>query len=87
MDRVGRPVGQLLASLPIEQRAERYRQFAAHAVIRAQETTDPDQRAEYLTMASGWHAMAVEAERYLGLAIPGEDVSPDHGEAATDDLL
>jgi len=77
-------MGQLLASLPPEQRAERYRQFAAHAVTKAQETTDPERRADYLTMASGWHAMAVEAERYVRGAIPGEDINLDQDEVAPD---
>lgn len=85
MDSLGRPVGQLLASLPLEERAERYRQFGAEAVKKAQEATDPDRRAEYLTMASGWHAMAVEAERYIGKALPGEGVSPDHDHVTPED--
>ena len=85
MDRLDRPMGQLLASLPPEQRAERYRQFAAHAVTKAQETTDPERRADYLTMASGWHAVALEAERLVDGAITGEDVSPDHDETAADE--
>ena len=79
-------MGQLLASLPPEQRAERYRQFAAHAVTKAQETTDPERRADYLTMASGWHAMAVEAERYLGESLPGEHFTVDQPEGSSDDL-
>ena len=65
----------MLASLPLEQRAERYRQLAAQAVTKAQEETDPDRRAEFLTKASGWHAMAVEAERYLSRIIPGDAVN------------
>jgi len=85
MDFPGRPVGQLLASLPPHERAERYRQFAAQAVAKAQETSDPDQRAEYLTMAAGWHGLAVESERLVDRAIPGETVSPDHDQAAPKD--
>ena len=80
----GRPVGQLLASLPPEERAERYRQFAAQAMIKATETANSDQRTEYLTMASGWHALAVESERALtqaqvngGLTHNGEDIGPN----------
>lgn len=70
MDRMSGPMGRLLAALPLEQRAERYRQFAAAAVTKAQESTDPDRKTEYLTMAAGWHSLAVEAEHSLGIAIP-----------------
>ena len=77
-------MGKLLASLPLEQRAERYRQLAAQAVIKAREETDPGLRAEYLTMASGWHAMAVEAERKLGRAISGDAVNLDQPKAPSD---
>lgn len=66
MDRMGGPMGLVLAALPPEQRAERYREFAAAAMRKAQETTDPDRHAEYLAMALGWHCLAVEAERSFG---------------------
>jgi hypothetical protein len=68
-------VGQLLASLPPDQRAERYREFAAQAIIRAQHAANTDERAEHLTMAAGWHTLAVEAERLIATANPGEAVS------------
>lgn len=82
---IGQPMGQLLASLPPEQRAGRYREFGAIAVLQSHETTDPVLQAEYLTMASGWHAVALEAERLVDGAITGEDVSPDHDETAADE--
>jgi hypothetical protein len=85
MDLVGEPVGQFLSALPRGQRAARYRRFAVEAVLRAREAFNPDQRAEYLTMASGWHAMAVEAERYLARTIPGEDDGHEQSEAMPDD--
>lgn len=75
------PMGQSLDLLPPAERAERYRQFAAISMNKAQETTDPDRRAEYLAMASGWHSMAVEAERSIKQWMPGEIVEPDHDEA------
>ena len=56
------PVGQALDSLPPKQRAERYRQFASDVMQKAQAAQHPDQKTEYLAMASGWHAMAVESE-------------------------
>ena len=82
---IGQPMGQLLASLPPEQRAGRYREFGAIAVLQSHETTDPVLQDEYLTMASGWHAVALEAERLVDGAITGEDVSPDHDETAADE--
>jgi len=82
---IGQPMGQLLASLPPEQRAGRYREFGAIAVLQSHETTDPVLQAECLTMASGWHAVALEAERLVDGAITGEDVSPDHDETAADE--
>jgi len=54
-------------------------------VLQSHETTDPVLQAEYLTMASGWHAVALEAERLVDGAITGEDVSPDHDETAADE--
>ena len=79
-------MGQLLTSLPLEQRVERYRQYAAEALIRSKAATDPAQQAEYLTMAAGWQAMASETERSLAAPLPGEIVSQDRDEATSDDL-
>jgi hypothetical protein len=73
MDSAGAPVGQLLSSLPLEERIERYRQFAAQFVAKALEESDADRRAEYIAMAAGWHSMAQEAERYLAPGFPPED--------------
>ena len=58
-------MGRLLSSLPPAERAECYRQFARSAVRKAQAVTDEEYRAEYLTMASGWHSLALEIERSL----------------------
>jgi len=71
------PMGQSLESLPPEQRAERYRQFAADAIKKAQDSQESDRRAEFLGMAAGWHTMAVEAERLAALRPPGEAGSDD----------
>jgi hypothetical protein len=59
------PEGQRLTALPAKERAERYRQFATEAMLKAQAAPDHEQRAKFLTMASGWHKMASEAERSL----------------------
>jgi hypothetical protein len=76
-------VGQLLASLPPGKRAERYRQFASEAVRKSQEAKDSDRRAEYLTMAAGWHDIATEAERVM--ETPGEAGPSEDGEAKSAD--
>ena len=60
---LSKTLGQSLESLPSGQRAERYRQFAQDALKRAAEAAAPDQRAEYIAMAAGWHTMALEAEK------------------------
>jgi hypothetical protein len=77
------PVGQLFASLPPEERAERYRQFASEAVRKSQEAKDSDRRAECLTMAAGWHDMATEAER--AMEPPGEADPSGDGETKSAD--
>ena len=60
-------MGQTLASLPPAKRAKLYRQFAADAIGFAESGADNDQRANFLGMASSWHALALEAERALEL--------------------
>jgi hypothetical protein len=70
MDSWNAIVSQLLSSLPIEQRAERYRQYAARAVARAQTASEPDQRAEFFAIAANWHTMALEVERFLAGPLP-----------------
>ena len=79
-------MGQALASLPADQRAEQHRQYGAEALIKSQAATDPAQQAEYLTVAAGWQALAVEAKRSLVAPLPGEFVSRDRHETASDDL-
>ena len=61
------PVGRLLAALPPVERARRYREFANKAMQKAQGAGDDEQRMEYLTMASGWHSLALEIERSAGI--------------------
>ena len=78
-------MGQLLASLPPDERAERYREFAAQAIMRAQDAASADERAEHLTMAAGWHTLAVEVERLLATVNPGEAVSPERDQSAPRD--
>jgi hypothetical protein len=65
-------VAQSFDSLPSDQRAERYRQVASEAIQKAQETSDPERRAEYLMMATSWYNLAVEAERAIHNELLGE---------------
>jgi len=64
--------GRLLETLPLEQRAQRYREFAQEALRRAANTHDSDMRAGFLSMAAGWHALAEEIERTASRTTPGE---------------
>jgi hypothetical protein len=56
-------LGQLLKSLPLEQRLLRYRQFAKDALNRASREPDRDLKGRYLSMAAGWHILAEEIEK------------------------
>lgn len=66
-------LGGLLETLPLEQRAQRYREFAQEALRRASNTGDADMRAGFLSMAAGWHALAEEIERTMIRTAPRED--------------
>ncbi len=68
-------VGRLLETLPLEQRARRYREFAQEALRRASNTRDSDMRAGFLSMAAGWHALAEEIERTASRTTPGEETA------------
>ena len=80
------PVGQPFHMLPQKERAERYRQFATDLLQKAQQSVDPDQKAEYFAMASGWHTIAVESERAASAGDPASVASapPHHDEVASD---
>jgi hypothetical protein len=67
-------LGQSLRSLSPEQRAERYREFADAAFLKAQHTKHQEHRAEYLSMAAAWHTMAMEIEQIVGNA-PGRPLA------------
>ena len=72
MDCASGLMGHLIASLPPSQRSERYRHLAAKTITMAQAETNPDRRTEYLTLAAGWHSLALEAERLLARSAPEE---------------
>jgi hypothetical protein len=59
-------LGQSLSSLPLEHRARLYRQFAADAIRRSEQSARQELRAGHLSMAAGWHALALEVEDSLG---------------------
>lgn len=53
-----------LADLSEADRATRYRQFAAAALLEAAAATTAELRVEYVEMATRWHRQAVELERF-----------------------
>ena len=57
--------GAFCASLPLEERPGCYRHSASKAIRAASEATTSEQKAEFLTMAAGWHDLATLAEREL----------------------
>ena len=56
-------MGQSFESLPARLRAQRYREMADAAFLKAQHIQDAQMRAEYLSLASGWLAMAQDIEK------------------------
>ena len=58
-------MGQLFDALRPPERAQRYREMADAAFLKAKYVRDNDLRAEYLRLATGWHAMALELEANL----------------------
>ncbi|MFL6689186.1 MAG: hypothetical protein ACJ8IR_03220 [Alphaproteobacteria bacterium] len=65
-------MGELLASLPDEERARHYRMFATAAMQQAGDAVNAEERASYLSMAADWHALALELERAAD-----QDVAPN----------
>ena len=56
-------MGKLFGSVPVATRAERYRELADAAFLKATRIDDATMRVEYLALAAGWHAMAQELEK------------------------
>jgi hypothetical protein len=63
-------MAEFFGELPPRERVKRYRLLAAEAYARAQGAADATSRAQYLTIANGWHALAVEAEHAAELTLP-----------------
>ena len=55
-----------LSGLHSADRAGHYREFANEAMQKAELASDPLQHAQYLSIASKWHALAVDAEHIGG---------------------
>lgn len=81
-----RLLGQSFESLPPEERAEHYRERADAIFLKAQRSKNPEQRAEFLTMATGWHAMATELEKTLTSPVNIEPNQPKSAETKPEDL-
>gem|GEM_PF-6651047 len=56
-------MGQFFDSLPAALRAQRYREMADAAFLKAQRVSSAEMRAEYLALAAGWLAMAQDIEK------------------------
>lgn len=65
-------MGQLLDSLPPEQRLAHYREFAEAALRQAALTTDQVIRADLLSMAAGWHLLIGELEKAQSHPAPAD---------------
>jgi hypothetical protein len=74
-----RQLGQSLEALSLEERAKHYREFANEAFRRAAVSGTNELRAGYLSMAAGWHTLAIEMERVMHHVEHGKD---DAGETA-----
>ena len=55
-------MGRSLKPISPEERARRYREMADAAFLKAQHLKTPQGRAEYLSLAMAWHALAQEME-------------------------
>ena len=55
-------MGRSSKSISPEERARRYREMADAAFLKAQRLKTPRERAEYLNLATAWHALAQEME-------------------------
>jgi hypothetical protein len=60
-------LAQSLSSVAPELRAHLYQEFAADAMRRAQGSDTEENRLAHMSMAAGWHSLAVDLEHSLGL--------------------
>jgi hypothetical protein len=55
-------MGRSFELLPIEERAQQYREMADATFLKAKKADDPEVRARYLELATNWHALAQQLE-------------------------
>ena len=55
-------MGQSFELLSVEERIQQYREMADATFLKAKRTEDPAVRAQYMTMATNWHALAQQLE-------------------------
>ena len=55
-------VGNSFELLPIDERVQQYREMADATFLKAQKTDDQIVRAQYLDLATRWHALAQQLE-------------------------
>ncbi len=76
-------MGQSFELLPIDERAQQYREMADATFLKAQRVDDPRLKTQYLNMATSWHALAQELEagncdpESVPIAPPVKDRRPD----------
>ncbi len=66
-------MGRAIDSLTIEERTQQYRERAEEALRLAEAASNENLRASYLSIACGWHALALELElsfRAAALSLP-----------------
>ena len=63
MSKKSKAMGHSLELLPIQERAQQYRDMADATFLKAQKATDPQLREQYLDLASSWHSLAQELEK------------------------
>jgi len=65
-------MGQSFELLPVEERIQQYREMADATFLKAKRTEDPFSRAEFMSLASNWHALA----RQLEAGNPDPELAP-----------
>jgi hypothetical protein len=73
-------MGRSIESLPVDIRARHYRDSAAEAFRLAEKADNPGLRAAYLSVATGWHSMALELEFLLKSSSIFDEMYEEHAE-------
>jgi hypothetical protein len=75
----GRLLAEALARLPPRQRVRRYMDLAATALRHASITRGSEPKAEYLSIAVAWLALALQTERAAGFDAPKAEATDEAG--------